>query len=321
MKIFTTVLFRCRATALLFAVGAFLATTGITYGQIYVSIPGSGEGNGTINNYTTGGSFTTLASGLNIPEGLAFSGTDLYVALNRNNGSYATIVKYDSSGNSSVFSSSTGSASTFGLGFDSQGNLYSAGNTSIMKYTPGGGGTAVTFATPADQPYGLAIDSNSNVYAALRNNNSIVSYNSSGALNWTTTLAAGSSPFGLAVNGSTLYVSNSAANTIDMYSTVNGASLGNFANASDGLSGPYGLAFSGGTLYVANNGGNSINMFTAAHVGTSFGVSGNPAFIAVSAVPEPSTYAAIAGAAMLGVAVWRRRRQGSSRIPAANAAV
>lgn len=29
----------------------------------------------------------------------------------------------------------------------------------------------------------------------------------------------------------------------------------------------------------------------------------------MSAVPEPSTYAAIAGAAMLGVAVWRRRRR------------
>jgi hypothetical protein len=28
----------------------------------------------------------------------------------------------------------------------------------------------------------------------------------------------------------------------------------------------------------------------------------------VSAIPEPSTYAAIAGAAMLGLAVWRRRR-------------
>jgi hypothetical protein len=31
--------------------------------------------------------------------------------------------------------------------------------------------------------------------------------------------------------------------------------------------------------------------------------------IQASAIPEPSTYAAIAGAAMLGLAVWRRRRQ------------
>ncbi len=35
----------------------------------------------------------------------------------------------------------------------------------------------------------------------------------------------------------------------------------------------------------------------------------NSLTIATSAVPEPSTYAAIAGAAMLGLAVWRRRRR------------
>jgi hypothetical protein len=32
-----------------------------------------------------------------------------------------------------------------------------------------------------------------------------------------------------------------------------------------------------------------------------------------SAIPEPSTYAAMAGAAMLGLAVWRRRAAGTSR--------
>lgn len=33
------------------------------------------------------------------------------------------------------------------------------------------------------------------------------------------------------------------------------------------------------------------------------------AFVGVSSIPEPSTFAAIAGTAMLGLAVWRRRRQ------------
>jgi hypothetical protein len=35
---------------------------------------------------------------------------------------------------------------------------------------------------------------------------------------------------------------------------------------------------------------------------------GNMMSIQASAIPEPSTYAAIAGAAMLGLAIWRRRR-------------
>ncbi len=40
----------------------------------------------------------------------------------------------------------------------------------------------------------------------------------------------------------------------------------------------------------------------------------------VSAIPEPSTYAAIAGAAMLGLAVWQRRR-GKTATATATAAV
>jgi hypothetical protein len=39
------------------------------------------------------------------------------------------------------------------------------------------------------------------------------------------------------------------------------------------------------------------------------GFGGGGITFGASAIPEPSTYAAIAGAAMLGLAVWRRRRQ------------
>lgn len=49
-------------------------------------------------------------------------------------------------------------------------------------------------------------------------------------------------------------------------------------------------------LYGAGAGGDLLASFTVNQ-------------LTISAVPEPSTYAAIAGAAMLGVAVWRRRRQ------------
>lgn len=47
--------------------------------------------------------------------------------------------------------------------------------------------------------------------------------------------------------------------------------------------------------------------FTAVYAGT--GSSDGIALqVGVTAIPEPSTYAAIAGAAMLGLAVYRRRR-------------
>ncbi|MSU48937.1 MAG: PEP-CTERM sorting domain-containing protein [Opitutus sp.] len=56
--------------------------------------------------------------------------------------------------------------------------------------------------------------------------------------------------------------------------------------------------------------------------GAFLGTGGATSFsVQASAIPEPSTYAAIAGAAMLGVAGWqRRRRQASTGAPATNAA-
>ncbi len=49
--------------------------------------------------------------------------------------------------------------------------------------------------------------------------------------------------------------------------------------------------------------------FTAVYSGTApGGIEGISLQVGVTAIPEPSTYAAIAGAAMLGLAVYRRRR-------------
>jgi len=52
-------------------------------------------------------------------------------------------------------------------------------------------------------------------------------------------------------------------------------------------------------LYGLGGGGNEVAAFTLNQ-------------LTISAIPEPSTYAAIAGAAMLGLAVWHRRRRSTS---------
>jgi len=51
-------------------------------------------------------------------------------------------------------------------------------------------------------------------------------------------------------------------------------------------------------------------LVTGAMTNTGFG--GEGITLNASAIPEPSTYAAIAGAAMLGFAVWRRRRRSAT---------
>jgi DNA-binding beta-propeller fold protein YncE len=310
--------FTGKATALLIAVAALFAGPARSFGQIFVSFAGnSGSADGVIKDFTTSGaSSTTLSSTLTGPEGLAFWGADLYVATNTNAGAQAQILKFTGgTGSPSVFSSATGSLSTIGLAFDTAGNLFAAnpGNQTIVKFAAGNG-SPVLFATTgtnlnANGAYGLAVDSATNVYAAIYNNNTIVSYDSTGALRWT--VGTGAGPRGLALNGdgSILFVANSSANTITTYNTATGGSIGTYATSADGLLGPSGLAFSGGNLYVANGGNSTIEMFTAANTGTSFAAGGFPAYLAVSAIPEPSTYAAIAGVAMLGFAGWRRRRQ------------
>jgi len=71
----------------------------------------------------------------------------------------------------------------------------------------------------------------------------------------------------------TLYVSDTAANRIEMYDVSTGAYLGVFAG--NGLNAPTGLAFdSAGNLYVANSGDNTIAMFTTNGVGSVFASTG-----------------------------------------------
>ena len=73
----------------------------------------------------------------------------------------------------------------------------------------------------------------------------------------------------------------------------------NLAGAEAGYADPYNQKF-GIELFVRSAAG-------AGGVGS--GVSFDNMSVSVSAVPEPSTYAAIAGGLMLGFAAWKRRRQ------------
>jgi hypothetical protein len=63
----------------------------------------------------------------------------------------------------------------------------------------------------------------------------------------------------------------------------------------------------GDKSYIKENGGWMVNG------GAVYGFDFTPSFsVQASAIPEPSTYAAIAGAAMLGLAAWRRRSRKNS---------
>jgi sugar lactone lactonase YvrE len=89
-----------------------------------------------------------------------------------------------------------------------------------------------------------------------------------------------SGPTGMAFdNDGNLYVADSFANTILKFDGQTGASLGVFADATDGLTGPSALQFRAGSLYVANLGspitatfGTTVQKYDVSNgIGTNFG--------------------------------------------------
>ena len=194
-----------------------------------------------------------------------------------------------------------------GLTFNSGGDLFIASYSSpvgILKVASGTS-TATTFATGlATSPFGVAFNSSGTLFVANRDNNTVVQVSSGGVV---TAFASGfNNPNDLVFDSSgSLFVSNFAGGSISK--VTSGGSVSTFVS---GLVSPVGLAFDPvtGALFVAEQGTGKIlkvtNLGGATGSVTDFATGlGGVQYLAIagSAIPEPSTYAAIAGAAMLGV--------------------
>lgn len=296
-------LVRAGFAAALFA----LAATAALAQTLYVSNWGVGAGT-TIYKATAGGSGIPFATGLSGPLGLAF-GPDgfLYVA----NDGGGTLSKVASNGTVSSFGSSV--VQPKGLAFDASGDLFVASAGLNKVVTVASNGATTDFATGLNtNPAAMALLDGTLYAATISNPGKIYKVTSAGVVSlWSLSGSSLNNPYGLAFDtAGTLYVANYSGNSISKVTAAGVVST--WSTSGSALSNPMGLTFAAnGNLLVANSGANNVLEITPAGVASVFASGFNaPAGVAFApaAIPEPSTFAALAGLTALGAIVWRRRK-------------
>lgn len=230
--------------------------------------------------------------------------TDGYLYLANSN----VIRKVDSLGNATTFAS--GFSNSYGIVFDSSGNLYVAnqgsGVNSIKKVTPAG---VVTNFANIPNAQGLAFDSSGNLYATSSANTKVVKIDPTGATVTDYFTLPATTGQGLAFDGSgNLYAAGTNGNIFKITAVNTGALFGTVANAR-GV-----VTDASNNLYVSSQVG-SVVQFTPAGAQSTLASGGNlssPWFITLGSVtaggsaPEPGTLALLA---LGGTLVLARRRR------------
>jgi hypothetical protein len=328
-----------RSPAILFS-AAGLALAGAARAQtIFVADPNGTNG---VRSYNINGTLlnSSLVSGDGF-QGLALSGTTLYIADASSGAASIRKATLDSTG--AVVSTGTlafgdgitGLTSPFGLTATGT-HLYAANFNSGNVFKYDFSGTQVNTLSTSNSnsgispaPYGVAISGDTLFVSQATTGTgantikgySLTTLSSTPTMTLTTNL---SNPHGLAISGNTLYVANGgsgvANGTIETFNATTGASTGTLVSS---LGMPQGITVYGSSLFVTGGDGtvkgfNRSDGSALAGFTTITGLSSPHGIVIgeMSAIPEPSTYAAIAGAAMLGLAVWQRRRKSAATLAA-----
>ena len=196
------------------------------------------------------------------------------------------IYKFAPDGTQSTFA--TGLNRSYGLAFDSVGNLFAADFDSgtIYKFTPDG--TRSTFATGLNSPAGLAFDSAGNLFVGDLNGSGGTIYKFTPA-GTQSIFASDVYSFGLAFDSAgNLFAADFSSSTIYKF-----APDGTQSTFATGLSNPVGLAFdSAGNLFEADFSSFTINKFTPDGTRSTFATTLiNPLSLAIQPAPAVS-YAA-----------------------------
>jgi len=193
-----------------------------------------------------------------------------------------------------------------GLAAAPNGTLYVANTSGIQVYAGFATTPSLTnsFTAPAELSFGslapqLQFGADDVLYALDREHSRVLRFSEDGDFLNSFEIAADSQSFAVSDSGFLFVATNSAEMVRDgyIYDALTGSLVGTFdlPEDHDELStlGRGAMAFFGDALLVVSPGGAQLH---------SYDVSG------FTAIPEPSTYAALLGAGALGFACWRRRR-------------
>ena len=187
------------------------------------------------------------------PNGVAFDGTNIWVA---NNGSN-TVTKLLASNGNSLASYQTGDTPQ-GVLFDGA-NIWVSnnGDGTLTKYTPSSGVPVGTY-TVGNNPAGMAFDG-ANVWVANNVDGTVseVQASTGTVLN---TFNVGAGPRSVVFDGTNIWVTNVADGTVSKLLAATGATVGTYTVGFN----PVGIAFDGANIWVANFGSNNVVELSAA---------------------------------------------------------
>lgn len=311
-----------RVSSAVLVLGALGLALPVTHAQTTPFMYVTGRNQWTVDAVSASGVYSVFAAGnlLENIEGITLdSAGNLYVSNSPNN-SNDSIAKITPAGVMSYYASFGTTISPTGLAFDSAGNLFVGSQSNpphIMKVAPGGAiSTFNSGYADVERPWGLTFDHLGNLYVASLYKDYITKFAPDGTASVFANLPANSAPAGLTIDShDNLYVSFMGLQTIDKI-TPDGDVSTYFSGSL--LAGAVGIGMAdSGYLYAVAQGNNIIEITpggASASVFTTLGnFDGSTQFLvltspAVYALPEPSTYAAIAGLAALGLAALRRHR-------------
>lgn len=283
--------------------GLALAALSVIHAQtVYVSVYHTGL----VDKVVVGGSTTQFASGISYPTGVVFDTSGNLVVASA--GSH-NIWKYPLSGGSPTTFASGLTDDPTGLAYDNSGNLYVSSNLGNIKKVASNG-TVSPFVTTSDSLYGMTFDTSGNLYVANWTTDKIYKI-ASGTSTMTEFIAFGGNdnPTGLAFDSSgNLFVSLNLTGKIAKFASDGTSINPDFVT---GRTNPGLMAYDGTDLFVVQEGA-LLRISSSGGVSTlqTYGLStaGGPWGVAVAAIPEPSTTAALIGLAASGLALLRRRR-------------